>query len=344
LLTAAWVVGQINRTAPRTAAASLPIVMVAGDATYRVALPEGWRPVVQPMLEYGLVFGTQRESFAVGMEQVFMNAAMLRSQLPGYSAILPHAQLVLKSRLLAPPLGPLEVVTRLLPQIAGGPRGAIQNLRVLRVFPAREEFGFRQMLVVYQYTFLPQRDPAFASQAHPALRSEAQVPMQAAAYIVTFPYLPGQFSWQFGYRILSAPQNVFQRNAPTYAQILQTFRVIPEGLRQKIKSNQDMAKLCASMNQTTQQMAQNWGSNLGAGGELAGGDSQPPSVGPSPAKGDSRPAQASCGFGAPPLTCPDAKLCCHSASGPDHYRCVEKSKALPAVVETSEERGCTLVQ
>ena len=183
LLATACSKGQVDRTrvgARAAAPVALPVEMYAHDATYRVALPAGWRPVVPPMLEYGLVFGTQRESFAMGMDDVYLDPRMLNSILnPGYRAILPPAQFMLKSRLVAPPMGPLEVVTRLLPQIAGGPRGAIQNLRVLRTFPEPQEFGFQQMLVVYEYTFLPQRDPAFASQAHPDLRSQAQVAMQA---------------------------------------------------------------------------------------------------------------------------------------------------------------------
>ncbi len=336
--------GQVNRSragGPTTAPVSLPTTMVAHDVTYRVALPAGWRPVVQPTLEYGLVFGTQGESFAIGLADVYLDPRMLRSILePGYRAILPPAQFTLKSRMVAPPMGPLEVVTRLLPQLAGGPRGAIQNLRVLRTFPGPEEFGFRQMLIVYQYTFLPQRDPAFASQAHPAVRARAQEPMQGAAYIVTFPYLPGQFSWQFGYRILSASQNVFQRNARTYAQIFQTFKVIPEGLKAKIKSNEDMAKLCASMNQATQQMAQNWWSELGAGGEPAVADSQPAAAGSRPAGGNSRGRQASCGVGATYRSCPLYwwKYCCHDQRGPDHYVCIPASQAPPQ--ESATQYGC----
>lgn len=337
LLAAACSEGQVNRSrvgAPTAAPASLPVVMLAHDVTYRVALPAGWRPVVQPMLEYGLIFGTQGESFAIGLEDVYLDARMLRSILdPGYRTILPPAQFTLKSRLVAPPMGPLEVVTRLLPHLAGGPRGAIQNLRVLRTFPGPEEFGFRQMLVVYQYTFLPQRDPAFASQAHPAVRAQAQVPMQGAAYIVTFPYMPGQFSWEFGYRILSAPRDVFQRNARTYAQIFQTFEVLPQGLRVKIKTNEDMAKLCASMNKTTHDVAQNWWSELGAGAEPAGGDSRP-------AGGDSRPGQASC---SPYIVCAENqwKYCCQDQRGQGHFVCVPASQAPPR--ESSMNYNCRKV-
>jgi hypothetical protein len=192
-------------------ASSVPMQsFTAEDYTYTVSLPTGWKSAVRPTLDYGLFFGIQAESFAVGMEQVFVNAAILRSQLQGYSAILSREQLTLKSRMLGPPMPPLDVVTRLLPHIAGGPNGAIQNLRVLRSFVGPQELGFQQILVLYAYTFRPQRDRAFASQAHPALLVQPQVPMQAAAYIVTFPYMQGQFSWQFGYRILSAPQNTFR--------------------------------------------------------------------------------------------------------------------------------------
>jgi hypothetical protein len=237
--------------------------MVANDLTYSVSLPPGWEQVGQATLDYGLFFGSQAESFVTGIEQVYMNANLLSSLLGGYSAILSPAQLTLKSRLLAPPLSPLQIVTRLLPQLAGGPRGAIQNLRVLRTIPGDQAYGFNQMLVRYQYTFVPQRDPAFASQAHPVLRSQPQVPMQGAAFVVTFPYMPGQFSWIFGYRILSASQTAFQRNEPAYAQIFKSFQLIPEGLALKVKLNQDWAKLAESMNQTTRKVAQDWWRELG---------------------------------------------------------------------------------
>jgi len=97
-------------------------------------------------LEYGLVFGTRANPwagppaairaaarpFATGLEDVYLDARMSRSILePGYGAILPPAQFTLKSRLVAPPMGPLEVVTALLPHIAAGPAGAIQNLLIL---------------------------------------------------------------------------------------------------------------------------------------------------------------------------------------------------------------------
>ena len=334
--------GQVNRipvgARGDTAPASLPFVMTAQDATYTVALPAGWQPAVKPTLEYGLVFGNEGESFAMGMEDVYLDPRMLQSILTGYRAILSPAQLVLKSRMSAPPMGPLDVVTRLLPHLAGGPGGAIQNLNVIRTFRGPEEFGFRQMLVIYQYRLWPQRDPAFASQVHPAVRGQVQVPMRAAAYVVTFPYMPGQFSWTFGYRILSAPQNVFQRNARTYAQIFQSFRVIPEGLRLKVKGNEDMRKLCDSMNQNTHQMAQNWWSDLGPGGEAAVAEAQPTS-GTGTAKG------AACGVGATYVSCGSGygKYCCHDQRGPDHYKCVPLSKALPPVVESPTEYGCTRV-
>ena len=92
---------------PMATSASLPVLMRARDLTYQVQLPAGWRPMVQPMLEYGLVFGTQGESFAMGMEDVYLDARMLNSILnPGYRAILPPAQFILKSRMVAPPMGP----------------------------------------------------------------------------------------------------------------------------------------------------------------------------------------------------------------------------------------------
>jgi hypothetical protein len=301
--------------------ASLPASMTAGDFTYTVRLPMGWQLAVRPMLEYGLVFGQQGESFAMGWEQVYLDPRMLQSVLPGYQAILPPAQFELKKRLLAPPMGPLDVVTKLLPQLAAG---SIQNVHARRAFRGPEDLGFRPMLIIYQFTFLPQRDWAFAAQANPAVRGMSQVPMQAAAFIVTFP-LVDQFSWQFGYRILSAPDIVFQRNERTYAQILQSFRVLPEGLRQKIKSNVDMANLANSMNQITQQMGENWASGLGAGSEPVGS-------GPQPATTDSRPAASGGPLCYGPNTCSgsdDYSYCCQKPGGDTVIVCVQKSKDLP---------------
>jgi hypothetical protein len=251
----------------------------ANDATYEVSLPDGWQQVGQATLDYGLFFGTrtQAESFAVGMEQVFTNPAMLRAQLPGYSDILPPAQLVLKGRLLAPPLTPLQIVTILLPKLAGGSRGAIQSLRVNYTIPANMSYGYNGMLIEYQYVFIPGRDPAFASQAHPVLRPQTQVPMQAAAFIVTFPYMLGQDTWSSGYRILSAPQAVFQskRNKDTYVAIFDNFQLIPQGLALKVKSNEEAARLAASMNKKTHDVAHDWWVQLGAGTEPAGSDFPP---------------------------------------------------------------------
>jgi hypothetical protein len=293
--------------------ASLPLTMTAEDATYQVRLPMGWQLAVRPMLEYGLVFGPKGESFAMGLEDVYLDPRMLQSVLyPGYQSILPPAQFELKKRLLAPPMGPLEVVTKLLPQLAAG---SIQDVHVLRALRGPEDdFGFRTMLISYQYTFLPQRDWAFAAQANPAVRGMSQVPMQAAAFIVIFPYMAGQFSWTFGYRILSAPLGVFQRNERTYAQILQSFRLNPEGLRQKIKSIADTRKLADSMNQITQQMGDNWVSQLGPYASESGGS------------------------GAPPAVCYELNrcsgskhysYCCQTPGGNTVIQCVEKSKDLP---------------
>jgi hypothetical protein len=334
LLGASCSEGQVNRTpgrVPAGAPLALPVVITAQDATYTVALPPGWRPMVRPMLEYGLFWGTEGESFAVGMEDVYLDPRMLKSILdPGYRAILPPAQFILKSRMVAPPMSPLEVVTRLLPQLAGGPGGAIQNLRVVRTFRGAEGFGFSQMLIIYQYTFLPQRDPAFASQAHPAVRAQTQTAMRAAAYVITFPYMPGQFSWAFGYRILSVPQNVFPRNAGTYAQIFQSFRVIPEGLKVKVKTNEDMKKLCDSMNQTTRQMAQAMSSQLGAGTEPALADYQR-SQSTESAKDNPRPAvnpDFAC-YGSNPCGPNDVTYCCQGQGGATHFKCLPRSKDLP---------------
>jgi hypothetical protein len=300
--------------------ASLPAVMTAADYTYTVRLPVGWQLAVNPMLEYGLVFGPQGESFAIGWETVYRDPKMLRSVLPGYQAILPPAQFELKRRLLASPMGPLDVVTMLLPQLAAG---SIQNVHVRRAFPGPEDLGFRSMLIIYQFTFLPRGDWAFAAQANPVVRGMSQVPMQAAAFIVTFP-LVDAFSWQFGYRILSAPDSVFRRNERTYAQILQSFQVKREGLERKIKSNVDMQKLADSMNQITQQMGDIWVSQLGAGSE-PGGSGAPPST------TNSRPAASG------PLcygqnTCSGSdqySYCCQTPGGDTVIQCVLKSKDLP---------------
>jgi hypothetical protein len=261
----------------RGATASVPLYFqIADDAAYRVALPAGWQRTGKATWDYGLYFGTQGESFAVGTEQVFMNATMLYYQLSGYSYIIPREQLVLKSRMLSAPLGPLQVVTQLMPQIA---HGAIQNLSVLRTFPMPEDNGFRKMLVLYQYTLVPQRDPAFASQMHPALRSRSQVPMQGAALIITYPYLPGQATWTFGYLVLNAPYDVFQRNERIYPLIFENFHLQEAGMQQKVRSNEEAAKLAASMAETTHQVAHGWELALGALTLPPGGD-QPGGSGP----------------------------------------------------------------
>jgi hypothetical protein len=299
--------------------ASLPAVMTAADYTYTVRLPVGWQLAVNPMLEYGLVFGPQGESLAMGLEQVYRDPMMQQYVLPSYRQMLPPAQFELKRRLLAPPMGPLEVVTTLLPQLANG---SIQNVHVRRAIPGPDDLGFHQMLIIYQFTFLPQRDWAFAEQANPKVRVTGQVPMQAAAYIVTFP-LVDQFSWQFGYRILSAPEDVFRRNERTYAQILQSFRVNPEGLRAKIKSNADMQKLADSMNQTTQQMGDSWVSQLGATSEPVG----------------SRPSGPIC-HGEKP-SCSGWILCCREQGGGTHYQCSVPNPSPHPGYEPPEEYNCT---
>lgn len=297
---------------PRGSVAALE-PQLANDATYSVSLPAGWRRAGPATLDFGLFFGTQGDSLSVGMEQVFMNAAMLRAQLPGYSVLLPRAQLVLKSRLLAPPLGPEQVITGLLPQLAGGPRGAIQNLRVRRTFPVPAEYGYRQMLVLYQYSFEPQRDLAFASQANPALRGQRQVAMQGAALISTFPYLPGQATWTFGYLVLSAPYSIFEHNERTYARIFENFRLIEAGLAQRVKSNEEAAKLADSMSHTTHQVAHDWQDELGAG-EAAGGDSQPPFM---------------C-YGTNQCPSNDYTYCCQKPGGATYLKCVPRSEDLPS--------------
>src|SRR5215469_12904057 len=100
----------VNRSAQDTAAASVPLYrQLADDYTYQVALPGGWQRAGRATLDYGLFFSTQAESLAIGTEQVFMNRAMLNAQLPGYSYVIPRALLVLKSRMLSPPLAPLQV-------------------------------------------------------------------------------------------------------------------------------------------------------------------------------------------------------------------------------------------
>jgi hypothetical protein len=325
LLAAGSLQAQVSRTRVQpqaraeAAVPSLPLRQhfLANDATYEVSLPDGWQQVGQATLDYGLFFGTrtQAESFAVGMEQVFTNPAMLRAQLPGYSYILPPAQVVLKSRLLAPPLNPLQIVTILLPQLAGGPRGAIQNLSVNYTIPANMSYGYNGMVVGYQYIFTPVRDPAFASEAHPVLRAQTQVPMQAAAFIVTFPYMPGQDTWSFGYRILSAPQAVFQnkRNRATYLGIFNSFHLIPQGLVAKVKSNEEAAQIADSMNETTRKVGHDLQIALGALEEPPGSESP---------------------GGSPPVAAPTCKpyeirIYCKTSGGQDVPFCVKQVPAFP---------------
>jgi len=261
----------------------LPAQVIANDGTFSVWLPAGWQQIGQATWDGALFFSGQGESFAAGVEQVFTNAAMLRANLPGYSAILSPAQLVLKSRLLAPPLSPLQVVTELFPQLAGGTRGAVQNLRIFDSIPAGQEYGFNEILVTYQYILLPRRDAAFAAAiVPPALRAQSQgAAMWAVAFIVTFPYT-GQGTWSFGYRIISAPQFVFLRNKAEYFRILQSFQLIPEGLALKVKINADMAKLAESMNKTTQDVAHSWWQRLGSLSTPGSTPNAPPGQKPGP--------------------------------------------------------------
>jgi hypothetical protein len=244
--------------------ARLSAQAVANDGTFSVWLPAGWKQVGQATLDGALFFSGQGESFAAGMEQVFTNDAMLRANIPGYRAILSPAQLVLKGRLLSPPLNPLQVVTELVPRIAGGTRGAVQNLRIFDSIPFGNEYGFNAMLITYQYILIPRRDGAFAAaMVPPELRAQSQgAAMWAVAFIVTFPYT-GQGTWSFGYRTISAPQFMFLRNKAEYFRILQSFQLIPQGLALKVKVNADMAKLAESMNKTTQDVAHNWWQRLG---------------------------------------------------------------------------------
>jgi hypothetical protein len=302
----------VSRSSQNPAAASVPWYrQLADDYTYQVALPGGWQRVGNATLDYGLFFSTQGESLAMGTEQVFMNRAMLNAQLPGYSYVIPRALLVLKSRMLSPPLAPLQVVTWLMPQIA---RGAIQNLRVRGTSTVGEDYGFRKMLVLYEYTFVPQRDPAFATQLHPALRTRPQVRMQGAALVITYPYLAGQATWTFGYLFLNAPYDVFQRNERVYPQILEGFQLIEAGMAQRVKSNEEAAKIAASMNDTMQQAAHGWWNLLGSEREA---------VGDFP--GAERPLYHDAGCNQPY----DQKYVCQTGSGQWVQACRAKSEARP---------------
>jgi hypothetical protein len=242
--------------------------VIANDGTFKVSLPGGWEQIGEATLERALFFRGQ-ESFAAGVEQVWTNPAMLHYSLPGYAAILPPAQLALKSRLLSPPLNPEQIVTELFPQLAGRLRdrgGAVQNLRIFNSIPAGgQEYGFDAQLITYEYILVPRFDDAFtAAVLPPALRAQRDgAAMWAAAFIVTFPYTGGG-TWSFGYRVINAPQAVFLRNKQEYFRILQSFELIPEGLIAKIDINADRAKLAESMNKTTQDVADKWWQRLGS--------------------------------------------------------------------------------
>jgi len=257
--------------------------VMAHDATFQLALPNGWQETGPQILENFLALSEQGESFGSGIAEVFANTEAKRLILPGYKAVLPPEQSELMSRLLAPPLDPVQVVTQLFPQVSGG---AMQNVRVVEAHPIPSAPGTTAALIHYQFILFPRRDAAFASGLPPELLSMDEVPMEAMGVISTNP--GNGATWTLTYGTISAPQSIFASNQRVYAAIYRSYQFIAQGLVAKTKNYEAAANLAAEMNKTTREVAHRWELRLGDQVESGGTPDDPaprrtfPDPGPCP--------------------------------------------------------------
>jgi len=233
--------------------------MLADDGTFTVQVPYGWQKMGPAMFEGSSVVSNWGEAFGSGLVAVYANQFMLQTLLDAQKTFLPQQQLVLMSRALSSPLGPIDVVQYLFPKIAGG---GLQNLRILGYRQLSAQGGVPVMLIRYQSTLFPQRDAAFASLLAPALRTQVQVTTETVA-VIWSPVNSDGLTWHFLYVMISAPQSVFERNQALYARIYQTFRFIPAGLAQKIRNNQRAQEIADGMNATMREVGQQQWRGLG---------------------------------------------------------------------------------
>ena len=209
----------------------------SADGILSVELPADWS-VTQSSARQFQAWSPRGESFAAGSvdapaDRQTLNIMLQMNRATGKSA----ATLILLQRLASPPLSPDQVVTFLLPKLAGG---AKQNVRILGGHDLGSMVNMRSAVIVYQYNLFPQSDPLTRSGMPEALIQNKQVPMIGLAAISTSNMTTiGAFhTWTFLYKIVEAPQSLFQVNAPSYEAIFTSLEINSAAVKQTVAASQ----------------------------------------------------------------------------------------------------------
>jgi hypothetical protein len=225
----------------------------AQDGTIAMDLPVDWQ-LMSATGQNFLAFSAAGESYRCGELDVFTDARSMQAVLQAYQARGDsRLQLAFAQRMVSPPLDAQGVVTRLIPQIAGG---AMQSVRIVETRP----LSGNGALVLYDYVLQPQRDALLSTILPPALRRYQQVPMRAAAFLFTTPAsVMGVASiWSVFYQSVEAPQQVFARDGAMYERVFQSFSLNMQAVQANMAAAAAQGKSIGDSIKRQNEMVQAW--------------------------------------------------------------------------------------
>jgi hypothetical protein len=202
----------------------MPLYPIPTDGAFAVRLPADWQ-VVRATWQWFSAWSPAGESVVAAMLPVTddRSAQLFRSFLDPqvFNLLFP---------IVSPPLDPLKVIGRLVPQL----NRAVQQLTILGSQPVALP-GASAALVRYRYTLVPGlADPTLRADIAPALLAQSQVPMDGGALVVTTPAMNG--TWGLLIHGTNAPQALSARNVPLYLRIWQTFQYDEAAIQRDLAS------------------------------------------------------------------------------------------------------------
>jgi hypothetical protein len=212
-------------------------------------VPASWQ-VMPPMANTLTFFSTQGESFSLGKVDVYYDQVSMRNaaQVAQLTRSANPTMVAYMRRLVAPPLSPEQIVSRLLPQISGG---AMQNVRLR----SSRRMPNTATDVVYDYVLFPQRDPVSRTGLPPALQRVGEIVMRGEMQIILLPGMPVGVArtWGFLYSAAAAPQSIYSRNAAEYARMFQSIKINNAAAQQSANAQQQMVNSITNSMRTQQQ-------------------------------------------------------------------------------------------
>jgi hypothetical protein len=214
--------------------------VMAQDQTFTIQLPSDWQ-VREATLDNFFAWSPRGESISSGNLPVFTNTATMSQALQTLQSVgVPPQQLALMSRLVSPPLPPVDVIRVFIPHVVG------QQMQDVRILGSRDlagsgaaaGTGATGALVAYQYTLVPaQADPLARSLMPPPLQARGPTVMKGLMTVSVSAPVYGLGFWFLAFQGVEAPQGVFESNVPIYTQISQSVQLNQPAVQQKLNAS-----------------------------------------------------------------------------------------------------------